>query len=118
MGRTSIMPGDRKGHCYLCTKLHEDHSRKYTEKHHIFGGPANRMKSDAEGLTVYLCQAHHRGIPGNEHEAVHRPDLNSNALMLQKEAEDVWIRKHIADNGGTIREAEDAFRKIFGKSWL
>ena len=39
----------KKGTCFICG------CHGYTEKHHIFGGVANRRLSEADGLWVYLC---------------------------------------------------------------
>ena len=48
----SIIQDESKGQCFLCVMLDSDTSRKYTEKHHIFFGSANRKLSEKYGLTV------------------------------------------------------------------
>lgn len=59
----------KDGRCLLCMVLDDNHQQyDHIEEHHVFGGTANRAKSEAEGLKVYLCPAHHRLGP----EAVHR----------------------------------------------
>lgn len=55
----SIVQGKRDG-CFVC-------GREPTEEHHIFGGVANRPLSDKYGLTVNLCQYHHRDAKGGVH---------------------------------------------------
>ncbi|MBO6208414.1 MAG: hypothetical protein J6O73_15995 [Lachnospiraceae bacterium] len=70
----------RPGTCFICCLEGNDRQHRYLETHHIFFGTANRRKSEAEGLTVRLCQRHH--------EAVHR-----NAKLcrrLQAYAQKVW----------------------------
>lgn len=44
--------------CYICGY------GGYTEEHHIFGGTANRSRSERYGLKVQLCVEHHRGTNG------------------------------------------------------
>ena len=55
-----IQPKD--GRCLLCSMLdhEEDKYWSYIEKHHAFFGRSNRKHSEEDGLTVYLCVAHHR----------------------------------------------------------
>lgn len=47
----SILQKEKK--CWLCGKTIDLH------RHHVFGGSANRAKSEKYGLTVYLCAPHH-----------------------------------------------------------
>ena len=48
----------REKECFFCK------STINLEKHHIFGGTANRKISEKYGLTVYLCHEHHTGDSG------------------------------------------------------
>jgi hypothetical protein len=57
----------RKGVCYLCSILYDNHSKQYTEEHHIMFGSGQRELSEADGLKVDLCRNHHKEGP----EAVH-----------------------------------------------
>lgn len=47
----SILQKEKK--CWLCGTTIDLH------RHHVFGGSANRAKSEKYGLTVYLCAPHH-----------------------------------------------------------
>ncbi|WP_304958370.1 hypothetical protein [Dubosiella newyorkensis] len=47
----SILQKEKK--CWLCGSTLDLH------RHHVFGGSANRAKSEKYGLTVYLCAPHH-----------------------------------------------------------
>ena len=55
----SIVQGRREG-CFIC-------GRTPTERHHIFGGVANRPLSEKYGLVVDLCEYHHRDSKGGVH---------------------------------------------------
>lgn len=63
----SILQG-KDGRCYLCMMLHNDHSAKPVQEHHVIFGRANRKLSERYGLKVYLCIYHHT----EGAEAVHR----------------------------------------------
>ena len=85
MGK-SIMQKDRA--CYFCGRLDG------LEKHHVFGGVANRPISEKYGLTVYLCHEHHTGTDGAQY------DKEKN-LLLKQDAQrafemdyprDLWMR--------------------------
>lgn len=92
----SIMPGDKKDVCYICFR-----ETPYTELHHIFGGTANRKKSDKAGLTVHLCYECHRGSHG-----VHMDALSADYLHRLGQFE--YEKTH----------SREEFRKVFGKSYL
>ena len=55
MGK-SIMQTERK--CYFCGRVTD------LEKHHVFGGVANRPISERYGLFTYLCHDCHLGTDG------------------------------------------------------
>lgn len=86
----------REKYCRLCGGLRD------LEEHHVFGGP-NRKRSDADGLTIWLCREHHTGDRG-----VHfNRELD---LHYKKEAERIWIKL----KGKTIED----FRQRYGKNYL
>ena len=68
----SIIKNDRE--CYLCGKTVN------LERHHIFGGVANRKISEQLGLWVYLCHDCHTGTEG----AQYNKDTN---LRLKRDAQ-------------------------------
>jgi len=63
-------------------------------------GTANRRLADEDGLTVYLCRAHHA--------ALHDKGLYD--LILQQEAQKAWM-----DHYG---KSVDDFISRYGKSYL
>jgi len=94
---------EKDGTCYLCQKLlKQDHTYKYTEEHHVFGGKANRKLSEKYGLKVHLCVWHHREGP----MAVHKNAGVSEGL--KRDAQEIFEQTH----------TREEFREIFGKSWL
>lgn len=54
----SIIQEDKE--CFLCRKIFNSAKISHLENHHIFYGTANRRNSDRYGLTVWLCNHHHR----------------------------------------------------------
>lgn len=82
--------------CYVCGRTEPLHL------HHIFGGTANRKKSDQYGLTMWLCPEHHTGPTG-----VHwNPEMmDCFHMMAQKKFEE-----QVGDR--------DFFRHEFGRSYL
>ena len=76
----SILQTDKV--CYLCGR------QTGLEKHHIFGGVANRKISEAHGLWVWLCgQTCHRGTDGAQYD----PVLNK---RLKMDAQYAYERTH------------------------
>ena len=59
--------------CYLCGR------RFHLEKHHIFGGVANRKLSEKHGLWVYLCADCHRGTEGAQYDRTKNQRLKMDA---------------------------------------
>ena len=92
----------KDGTCYLCARLNGDYSYKYTEEHHVFGGKANRVISEAEGLKVYLCLYHHREGP----EAVQ--NNRENNRLVQQDAQRAFEKTH------TRKE----FMDLIGRNYL
>lgn len=92
----------RNGTCYLCDRLHgDDCYHEVLQSHHIFGG-YNRDRSEAEGLKVYLCLAHH--TEGSE--AVHK---NAEVMrMLQEDGQRAFEEEH----------SREEFMLMFGKNYL
>lgn len=68
MGK-SIMQSDRA--CYFCGRVDT------LERHHVFGGVANRPISEKYGLWVYLCHNCHTGKAGAQY------DKEKNLLLKQ-----------------------------------
>ena len=75
----SIIKNERE--CYLCGKTVN------LERHHIFGGVANRKISEQLGLLVYLCHDCHTGTEG----AQYNKDLN---LRLKQDAQRAFEQNH------------------------
>ncbi len=65
-------------------------------------GYANRKNADKYGLWVWLCMDCHTGSDGVHHN-------RTKDLQLIKIAQ-TYFEEHIG--------SRDAFRKVFGKSWL
>jgi hypothetical protein len=95
---------EKTGQCYLCMKLHDDYSAKYTEEHHVFMGTKDRKMSERFGLKVQLCKAHHEHDGGPE--AVHRN--HEICLGLQREAQKAFI----------LNFPDLNFRDFFSKSTM
>lgn len=89
----SIMQDDKV--CYVCG------SRMNLQCHHVFGGTANRKKSEQYGLKVWLCYEHHLGKDG-----VHY----NKTLMehMHKVGQEEFEKTH----------TREQFRQEFGKSYL
>lgn len=94
----SIMQDEKE--CYICrTTLN-------LERHHCIHGRGYRPLADKYGLTVYLCQRHHRGdISGNTY-AVHHNEVFD--TKLKQEAQKAFIARY----------PDKDFLKIFGKNYL
>ena len=107
MGIKSIMP-TCKNECYLCGRYISAYAR---HEHHIFHGTANRKISEREGLKVWLCPYCH--------EALH--DHNEKDLELMQDAQRVWEANYIKTypyENHAEQVAREAFRKLFGKSYI
>lgn len=84
-----------KKECFICG------CQKNLEDHHIFGGTANRKKSEKYGLKAWLCYEHHR-----ENEGVHLNRILD--LTLKAAGQKKFEEEH----------TREEFRNEFGKSWL
>lgn len=107
MGTKSIMPTS-KNECYLCHRYISAYAR---HEHHCFHGTANRRIAEKEGLKVWLCPMCH--------EALH--DHSENDEALKQDAQRVWEENYIKSypyENHAEQVAREAFRKLFGKSYL
>lgn len=86
-----LFPQDKE--CYFCG------SQQGLERHHIFGGVANRPLSEKYGLYVYLCQNCHINITNYKNKEL--------CLKLKIEA-----RKRFFDAYGAN---EQMFYDLFGR---
>lgn len=73
---------------------------KGCQKHHIFGGVANRPKSEKYGLFIWLTL--------KQHDYLHKHPKEM--LGIKKEAQKSFMKYYNKD--------VEEFRSIFGKSWL
>lgn len=99
MGRGSLYPPRSEG-CWLC-------GNPLVEQHHVYGGVGRRQVSDREGCTVFLCREHHQGMRGVHQDA---------RLMewLRQDCQRRWEERE----GLEGEEAHEAFRAVFGSSYL
>ena len=93
----SILQVDRKK-CFICGRymaygIHE---------HHVFGGTANRKKSDDWGLVIYLCPYHHNASNNSVHFNVTMRDQVQ--TYAQKKFEE--------------RYGHEKFMEVFHKNYL
>lgn len=98
----SVLSNDKE--CYICRTEYSLCTTHNLHRHHVFGGTANRKKSEKEGCWVYLCAPHHN----MSNKGVHF-DQEAN-LKLKKKCQAAWM----AENDKSI----DEFRKRFGKNYL
>ena len=82
------------------SKLYFTHRVKGCEKHHIFGGVANRPKSEEYGLFVWLTEEQHSYLHSHPLEMV----------KLKKLAQSAFIKKY--------KKAKEEFIIIFGRNYL
>ena len=80
--------------------LYFNEKTKDCQKHHIFGGVANRPKSEEYGLFIWLTP--------DQHKYLHEHPLEM--IQLKKIAQATFMNYY----NKTINE----FRELFGKSWL
>ena len=95
----SILQSD-KSRCFRCKMITK------TEEHHIFGGKANRPKSEKYGLKVYLCHnCHNRDY---KHKSIHFD--KEEMLKLHKIGEQAFLDYY--------KKTKQDFREIFGRNYL
>lgn len=95
----------QKGKCFRCGRY------TITERHHIFGGVANRRLSEQDGLWVYLCTGCHNIPPNGVH---FNPQT---ALWLHRIGQEAYEKK-MAKNGLSADEARQAFMQRYGKNYI
>lgn len=83
--------------CFVCK------TRQGLHKHHVFYGTANREKSEQYGLTVWLCGRHH--------------NMSDEGVHFNKELDDK-LKKHAQRKFESTHGNREAFRMIFGKSFI
>lgn len=73
--------------CYFCGRLDG------LERHHVFGGVANRPISEKYGLYVYLCHNHHTGTDGAQYDREKNLLLKRDAQMAfeMENPRDLWM---------------------------
>ena len=81
--------------CYFCGKLTD------LERHHVFGGVANRPISEKYGLTVWLCHNCHTGKDGAQYDKMKN-------LRLKQDAQFAFERNH----------TRSEWMKLIGKNYL
>ena len=87
--------------CLLCQLAHFILLKKLkVEKHHIFGGVANRPKSEQYGLFIWLTP--------EQHKYLH--DHPSEMLKLKKIAQATFMHRY--------NKSVEEFIDIFGKKWI
>ena len=81
----SIIQKERE--CFFCGRMTD------LERHHVFGGTANRKISEKYGMTVYLCHECHTGTEGAQYDKTRNLELK--------------------------RKAQEAFQNIYGRRlWM
>lgn len=100
MGRPSLYPDNRE--CYIC------HTPLDLHRHHVFPGNGRRDVSEEEGCWLYLCAYHHNMSDRSVHMD-RRLDES-----LRRDCQRRWEERE----GLEGEEAHDAFRKVFGISYL
>lgn len=90
----SIMQDEKK--CFVCGTTLGLHC------HHIFGGNANRKKSEKYGMKIWLCGMHHN---------------LSNAGIHFNKGLDLSVKK-MAQHKFEETHTREEFMKIFGRNYL
>lgn len=85
-------------YCYLCQQI--GFNNPGTEVHHCLHGTANRRLADEDGLTVRLCNVHHRFLH----------DRGDHDKELQQLAQSTWMKHY--------EKTADDFRERYGKNYL
>lgn len=104
MAKTSLLK-TIKGRCYMCGEYTP------TEKHHIFGGTANRRLSEQDGLFVYLCPYCHNIPPRGVH-------FNPERMATLHKAGQRAFEESLIKKGTPPAEARAAFMERYGKNYL
>lgn len=83
--------------CYICGTMYDLH------EHHIIYGTANRKQSERYGLKVWLCGYHH--------------NMSNEGVHFNKEA-DTQLKQIAQKRFEQVHGDRDAFRSVFGKSYI
>lgn len=94
----SIIQNEKE--CYICG------TKNNLERHHVIHGHGLRPLADKYGLTVWLCQGHHRG------------DMNGNGFAVHFNSGMDLRLKRIAQRAFCERYPDKDFLEIFGKNYL
>ena len=97
MKKCSIMQKNKE--CFKCKTTYG------LEYHHCIFGTSKRKKSDEDGLTVWLCNEHHRGDFG-----VHGKNGHEFDLYLKKIAQKRWMEFY--------NKTTEQFIKRYGRNYL
>ena len=105
--------------CCLC-------NRKAEHTHHLVFGVSNRNISDAENLTMPVCELCHRKIHEGEKAKSGNRDLdlfNRYAVMSKIIGQLEYEKKYVINKAeipfwDAEEEARESFRHIFGKSFI
>lgn len=87
----SILQSERK--CFICGRGGD------LDVHHAISGNSNRKHSEEYGLKIYLCRECHMKVH----------DKHEMEEQIKQFAQRRWEEEY---------GDRDAFRKVFGKSWL
>lgn len=98
------MPEERKT-CFMCGRI------CYTERHHIFGGTANRRLSEEDGLVVDLCHDCHNSPPDGVH-------FNKERMKYLHQYGQMTFEARKRQEGASDEEAREMFMKRYGKNYL
>ena len=94
----SLLSKDKR--CYLCGTIRD------LQRHHVYGGPANRKLSEDYGCWVWLCRYHHTGDIRGSKEAVHQ---NRKIMtFLRGQCQVAFEKKY----------GHQAFMSTFGRNYL
>lgn len=91
----SILSNERR--CFFCG------NERDLDRHHVFGGTANRKLSEEDGCWVYLCREHHTMSAMSVHMNRHLD------LMLKEQCQKKWEE---------IYGERYDFTRRYGKSYL
>ena len=91
----SIMQSTRE--CYICG------ATRWLCTHHVYFGAKNRMVSDKNGFTCWLCEAHHTGTYGAHGKMGDYLDKK-----LKRECQEIYELNH------TRKE----FMRLIGRNYL
>ena len=94
--KDSIIQKEKR--CYFCGRETD------LERHHVFGGVANRPISEKYGLTVWLCHEHHTGNHGAQYDKAMNRELKQEAQRAFQMyfGKPMWMRLIRKDYLGSV----------------